>query len=193
LIGSLGRYWWAVLVRGIIAILFGLIALLWVEFATLALVYIFGVYAIVDGILSVANGWTNRTLNPNWYIVFIQGLAGITAGFVVIFLADFAAFALIYLIAIWALITGILELVTAIRLRREIQNEWALALSGILSIILGIVLIIWPAMGILAVVWAIGVYAILYGLLMLYLAFLIRRSPFRGTEVLDRFEPDIGE
>jgi uncharacterized membrane protein HdeD (DUF308 family) len=180
-------------VRGIIAILFGLIALLWVEFATLALVYIFGVYAIVDGILSVANGWTNRTLNPNWYIVFIQGLAGITAGFVVIFLADFAAFALIYLIAIWALITGILELVTAIRLRREIQNEWALALSGILSIILGIVLIIWPAMGILAVVWAIGVYAILYGLLMLYLAFLIRRSPFRGTEVLDRFEPDIGE
>jgi uncharacterized membrane protein HdeD (DUF308 family) len=179
--------------RGIIAIAFGSIALLWAEFATVALVYIFGAYAIVDGILSVANGWTNRTLNPRWWVIFIQGLAGITAGFVVIFLVDFAAFALIYLIAVWAIITGILELVTAIRLREEIQNEWALALTGILSLILGIALIIWPALGILAVVWAIGIYAILFGLLMIYLAFLIRRYPFRGREVLDRIETDKGE
>jgi uncharacterized membrane protein HdeD (DUF308 family) len=193
LIVSLGRYWWAVLLRGIIAIVFGSIALLWAEFATIALVYIFGAYAIVDGILSVANGWTNRTLNPHWWVIFIQGLAGITAGFVVIFLVDFAAFALIYLIAVWAIITGILELVTAIRLRQEIQNEWALALTGILSLILGIALIIWPAMGILAVVWAIGIFAILFGLLMIYLAFLIRRYPFRGREVLDRIETDKGE
>jgi uncharacterized membrane protein HdeD (DUF308 family) len=192
LVVSLGRFWWAVLLRGVIAIIFGIIALIRAEFATTALVYIFGAYAVVDGILSVANAWPNRKLNPGWGITFVQGLAGITAGFVVIFLIDFVAFVLIYLIAVWALISGILEIITAIRLRAEIQNEWALALSGVLSIILGVVLIIWPSIGILTVVWAVGIYAILFGLLMLYLAFLIRRSPFAGGEVLDRIEIDRG-
>jgi uncharacterized membrane protein HdeD (DUF308 family) len=193
LIVSLGRFWWTVLLRGITAIIFGLIALLWAEFATVALVFIFGAYAIIDGILLVANSWSNRTTNPRWWVVFLEGLAGITAGFVVFFLTDFAAFAIIYLIAMWALVTGILELVTAIRLREEIQNEWALGVSGILSIILGIFLIIWPALGILAVIWAVGIYAILFGLLMIYLSFQVRKAPFRAGEVLNRFETDIGE
>jgi uncharacterized membrane protein HdeD (DUF308 family) len=193
LIVSLGRFWWAVLLRGIVAIIFGVIALLWPEFATVALIFIFGAYAITDGILSVANAWTNRTTNPNWWLIFLEGIAGITAGFVVFFLPDFAAFAVIYLIAAWALITGVLELVTAVRLRKEIQNEWALGLSGILSILLGIFLVIWPALGIVAVVWAVGIYAIIFGALMIYLSFLVRRAPFRAGEVLNRIETDIGE
>jgi uncharacterized membrane protein HdeD (DUF308 family) len=193
LIVSLGRFWWAVLLRGIIAIIFGLIALLWAEFATIALVLIFGIYALAEGVILVANSWTNRTTNPRWWVPFIEGLAGITAGFLVFFLTDFAAFVIIYLIAVWALITGILEVITAIRLREEIQNEWALALSGILSVVLGILLIIWPAMGILAVIWAVGLYAVLFGLLMIYLAFKIRRTPLGSGDVLNRVETDIGE
>jgi uncharacterized membrane protein HdeD (DUF308 family) len=171
---NVSRYWLLILIRGIAAILFGIFALIWSDLAAVALVFMFGFYALIDGLLSVISSVSNRTTNPGWWVTLLEGLAGIVVGFVAFFLPGAAAVALIYLIAAWAIITGIFELVAAVRLREEIQNEWALGLTGVLSVITGIILIVTLPLSITAVVWLIAAYAILFGILMVYLATRIR-------------------
>jgi uncharacterized membrane protein HdeD (DUF308 family) len=171
---TLSRNWWALALRGVIAILFGVLALIWPGLTLWALVLLFGAYAFVDGIFSLVSAFRGRRPDVPWWWLLLEGIAGIGAGIIAFLWPGMTAFALVYLIAAWAVVTGIFEIVTAIRLRKEIEGEWLLVVSGVLSVLFGITVFFWPGAGALAIVWLIGAYAILFGVLMVILAFRVR-------------------
>jgi uncharacterized membrane protein HdeD (DUF308 family) len=170
------RSWWAILIRGIAAILFGILALILPRLTLLVLVALFGAYALVDGIFAIAaavRGFERRRGNSWWLLV--EGIAGIIAGLVAFFWPGITALVLLYIIAGWAIVTGILEIVQAVEMRRVIRNEWLLILSGVASVIFGILLFLFPGAGALTVVWLIGIYAIVFGALLIGLSLWLRR------------------
>jgi uncharacterized membrane protein HdeD (DUF308 family) len=177
-------HWWALALRGAIAILFGLAALLRPEIALQALILLFGAYALVDGVFAIVGifGGT-RGGTPRW-LLLIEGIAGILAGLIAFVLPGLTALLLLYLIAAWAIITGIFEIATAIRLRREIRGEWALIIGGALSVLFGVILIVVsPFAAIFSLVWLIGIYAVAFGILMLITAFQVRgRDASSGSD-----------
>jgi uncharacterized membrane protein HdeD (DUF308 family) len=185
---TLGRNWWLVALRGVLAILFGLAAFVWPGLTLLALVLVFGVYAIVDGIFAIVSAVRAADRGRRWWPFAVEGVAGIVAGFLALIASAAMAVALIIVIAAWAMVTGVLEIVAAIRLREEIENEWLLALGGVLSIAFGIVLVVAPAAGAIALVWVIGAYALLFGALMLALGIRLRRRHMRYVETAARDE-----
>ncbi|OLB78695.1 MAG: hypothetical protein AUI14_12500 [Actinobacteria bacterium 13_2_20CM_2_71_6] len=173
---TLARNWWVVGIRGAAALIFGLLALIWPAITVLVLVALFGAYALVDGAFALGTAIFGRGAtggSRGWLVV--EGIAGIIAGILTIMWPGITALVLLWLIAAWALVTGVLEIVAAVRLRRELRHEWLLALGGALSVLFGIVLIVWPAAGALAVVTLIGIYAIVFGVVLLALAFRLRR------------------
>jgi uncharacterized membrane protein HdeD (DUF308 family) len=173
-------HWWALALRGVLAILFGLAALLRPGIALEALILLFGAYALVDGVFSIVGVFGGaRGGMPRW-LLLLEGIAGIVAGIVAFFLPVLTAFALYFLIIAWALVTGVAEISTAIRLRREIEGEWAMTLSGALSILFAVVLLASGAIGIFTLVWVIGVYAVVFGVLLLIAAFRVRGEADRG-------------
>ncbi len=173
-------HWWALALRGVLAILFGLAALLRPGIALEALILLFGAYALVDGVFSIVGVFGGaRGGMPRW-LLLLEGIAGIVAGIVAFVLPVLTAFALYFLIIAWALVTGVAEISTAIRLRREIEGEWAMILSGALSILFAVVLLVSGAIGIFTLVWVIGVYAVVFGVLLLIAAFRVRGEADRG-------------
>lgn len=170
----LARNWWALALRGLFAILFGLMAFAWPASTLGALVLLYGAYALADGSFAVAAAVVGRTGGFPWWAMLAEGLLGIGTGMVTFLWPGITLFVLLCLIAAWAIATGALEIVAAIRLRREIEGEWVLALVGALSIAFGTGLIVSPGAWTLAVVWMIGSYAIVFGVLLLALAFRLR-------------------
>jgi uncharacterized membrane protein HdeD (DUF308 family) len=170
------RYWWMLLIRGVVAVLFGLAAIVWPGLTALVLVYLFGAFAFVDGIVAVVVSLQERAIVPRWWVLLIEGIVGILIGVLTFFSPIVTALVLLYLIATWAILTGILEIAAAFSMRRALALEWTLAIAGILSIILGILLAIQPVNGILAVVWIIGVYAIVFGVLLIIRSFQFRSA-----------------
>jgi uncharacterized membrane protein HdeD (DUF308 family) len=177
-------HWWALALRGAIAILFGLAALLRPGIALGALILLFGAYALVDGVFAIVGvfGGT-RGGTPRW-LLLIEGIAGILAGLIAFVLPGLTSVVLLYLIAAWAVVTGIFEIATAIRLRQEIRGEWALIIGGVLSVLFGAILaVIGPVAGLLSLIWLIGIYAVAFGILMLITAFQVRgRDASSGTD-----------
>jgi uncharacterized membrane protein HdeD (DUF308 family) len=173
---TLTRHWRALAVRGGAAVLFGLMALIWPGITVLVLVLLFGAYALVDGVLALYAALAGRpgAEGRRGWLVF-EGVAGVLAGIGAVVWPGITALALLYLIAAWALVTGAAEIATAIRLRRDIEGEWLMALSGLLSIVFGVLAFVFPAAGALAVVWLIATYAIFFGGVVLVLAFRLRR------------------
>jgi uncharacterized membrane protein HdeD (DUF308 family) len=171
---SIAQSWWLYALRGVAAIIFGVLAFVSPGSTLLALVLVFGIYAVVDGVLAVISSFQIREVSNRWWVVLLEGLAGVIVGIVAILYPSLTAGVLLLLIAFWAVFTGIMEIIAAIRLRQEIDNEWSLVLSGILSIILGVILVVYPSSGAVGLVWAVGLYAIFFGVLMLYLAFQLR-------------------
>ena len=167
----LARNWWSLVLRGAIAILFGILAFIWPGITVLVFVALFAAYAIIDGILAIISAFRD---SRNWLALVIEGVLGLAAGIVAILWPGITALALLYLIAAWAVVTGIFEIAAAIRLRREISNEWLLGLAGLLSIVFGIILFLFPGSGALAVVWIIASYAILFGILLIALGLRLR-------------------
>jgi uncharacterized membrane protein HdeD (DUF308 family) len=167
-------HWWALALRGAIAVLFGLAAFLRPGIALEALILLFGAYALVDGAFSIVGvfGGT-RGGTPRW-LLFVEGVVSILAGLIALVVPGLAAVALLYLIAAWAVVTGLAEIATAIRLRQQIRGEWALILGGIISVLFGLILAVLPAVGILSLIWLIGAYAVAFGILMLIAAFRVR-------------------
>jgi uncharacterized membrane protein HdeD (DUF308 family) len=140
-----------------------------------ALILLFGAYALVDGVFAVVGvfGGT-RGGTPRW-LLLIEGIAGILAGLIAFVLPGLTAVVLLYLIAVWAIVTGIFEIASAIRLRQEITGEWALIIGGALSVLFGVILaVIGPVAGLLSLIWLIGVYAVAFGILMLITSFQVR-------------------
>ncbi len=174
MVHQLGQNWWAVAIRGLAAILFGVLALIWPGITFTVLVLFWGAYALVDGIFAIVSVLTHHTEGNHRWLLLLEGLAGIVAGVLTFIWPGITGFVLLYLIAAWAIVTGILEILAAVRLRREITNEWLLALGGTASLVFGIVIALFPAAGALAVVWLIGTYAIVFGLLLLFLGLRLR-------------------
>jgi uncharacterized membrane protein HdeD (DUF308 family) len=166
---NLARYWWLLALRGAAAIIFGIFAYVWPEMTVVAMMVIFGVYAIIDGVAAIAAAWQCR-----WWGMIAVGVLSIIAGIIAFVWPGLTAFILIEVIAIWAIVRGVVEIVAAVQLRRAIENEWILAVGGALSVIFGAMLFAWPAAGILSVTWLIGTFAILFGLLACATAFRLR-------------------
>jgi uncharacterized membrane protein HdeD (DUF308 family) len=177
-VDSLARNWWVVFLRGLAGIIFGLITFFEPGISLAALVLLFGAYALVDGVLSIATAVRRRGAD-RWLLLLLEGIAGILAGLATFFWPAITAIVLLYLVAAWALVTGVLEIAAAIRLRKAITGEWLLALSGVASVILGVLLMIAPGPGALAVVIWIGAYAFVFGALLIGLSFRLRslRTP----------------
>jgi uncharacterized membrane protein HdeD (DUF308 family) len=172
---NLTRNWWLVALRGLLAILFGLIAFVWPGATWLALILLFGVYAVVDGIFAMISGVVRSRYSPRWWVFLLEGFISLAAGMIVLLQPGLAGLALVVVIAIWAVLTGILEVVAALRLRREIRNEWMLGFAGFLSIALGVLMLLQPAAGGLVITLMIGSYALISGILLVALSFRLRR------------------
>lgn len=176
----LTRYWWAVAMRGALAILFGVTALVWPGITLFALVLLFGAYSLVDGAftLAAALGRRDRGMTDTgsriWLVV--QGVAGIMIGVLAFVWPGVTALALLWLIAIWAIVIGVLEVIAAVRLRRELRREWLLGLSGAATALFGILLIAWPATGVLTLIALIGISAVVFGVVLLAFAVRLRRQ-----------------
>jgi uncharacterized membrane protein HdeD (DUF308 family) len=135
---------------------------------------LFGAYALADGILSCWTAIAGRNDHEHWWVLLLEGLLGIGVGLLTFFAPGLTALALLYYIAIWAIATGVLEIVAAIRLRKEIEGEWWLLLAGLASVAFGVLLVVQPGAGALSVLWLIATYAIVFGLLLVILAFKVR-------------------
>ena len=170
----LTRYWWAFIARGILAIALGVMVFAWPAITIAALIIVFGIYVFVDGIFLVVKaigGWKAR--DDRWLLLF-EGLLGIGIGVITFFAPGVTAVGLLFYIAAWSLATGILEIVGAIRLRKEIQGEVWWIFSGIVSILFAVLLMIFPGTGILALIWLLGIYAFVFGVILIMLGIRIR-------------------
>jgi len=176
---ALARNWWAVALRGVVAIVFGLLAFFWPGFVWLVAVWTFAGFALIDGIFAIVAAVTGHREGRRWWALLLEGIVGIAAGVLALLWPNITLLVLLALIAIWAVVTGVLEIITAIELRRHIPGEWLLTLSGILSILLGIALALLPEAGLVVIAWWVGAYAIAFGVVMLGLAFRLRELALR--------------
>jgi len=174
-ISMFARNWWLFVLRGVAAIVFGIIAIVYPDATITALAIVFGIYAIVDSVGSFASAIGHRNAD-GWHRAAhaIEGVVALVAGVLALALPDLTALALVVLIGIWAIVSGVVEIMAAIRLRRVIDTEWLLAISGVLSIIAGIVILVWPDAGAVAISWLIGTYAIVFGVVFVWLGFKLR-------------------
>ena len=166
--------WWALGLRALAAILLGIIALAMPDLTLAAIVVVFGIYAIADGILAIIAAIRGIRRRERWGAMLLEGIVGIVAGAIALFSPAIGALALTYLVAAWALATGVLEIVAAIRLRKIMTGEWLLLTAGLLSIVLAILVAVFPGVGALALVWWLGAYALAYGVVSLVLALRVR-------------------
>jgi uncharacterized membrane protein HdeD (DUF308 family) len=171
----LAQNWWALGLRGAFAVIFGVLALVLPGITLGALILLFGAYAVADGVLAIISGARAAHRGKRRGAFILEGIVGIIAGLVAFFAPLTAALAFIYLFAAWALVTGALEIAAAIRLRREIEDEWLLGLTGVLSVLLGVFVAIFPGLGLVGLIWSIGAYTVAIGVIMIVLAFRLRR------------------
>ena len=171
---TLARNWGWIALRGLIAVVFGVLTLRNPIVTLAALIFLFGAYALVDGVFSVITAITNRHGEPHWVSILVAGIAGIIIGVGTFVMPGITATFLLVLIAVWAIVIGIAQIIAAIRLRKLITGEWLLGGAGALSVLLGVFLIARPAAGALAVVFWIGAYAVGYGIILLALALRLR-------------------
>jgi uncharacterized membrane protein HdeD (DUF308 family) len=163
------------MLRGIALIAFGVLALAWPAIELEALILLFGVFALVDGLLAlVAAVVRDGDVASRWWLAAV-GIAGVVVACLTFLWPNLSAMVLLYLIAAWAIATGAAEIVGAIRVRRELDNEWLLVVSGVVSVLFGIALAVQPGAGAIALVWIIGSYAIVSGVFHLMLALRIRQ------------------
>jgi uncharacterized membrane protein HdeD (DUF308 family) len=173
---SLAHNWWMLALRGLVAIVFGVLAFVLPGMTLLTLVFLFGAYAIVNGVLALVHAFSAPKGYPRFGALIFTGIISIAAGVLAFVWPGITALSLVLLIAAWAIVNGVFEIATAIRLRRVIEHEWLLVLAGILSVLLGIVILLQPGAGALALVWWIGGFAIAFGVLLVALAFRVRRT-----------------
>jgi uncharacterized membrane protein HdeD (DUF308 family) len=177
MIETLRRHWWVSVIRGLAAIVFGVIAFAYPGLTLATLVLLFGAWVLIDGVFRVAGAIAGRASDPEWGFHLIIGIVGIIIGFLTFNAPLITALALIIYIAAWALMIGAVEIALAIKLRREIKGEWFLILMGLASILFAVLLLWNPAPGALALVWLIASYAIVFGILGVIFGFRLRSLP----------------
>ncbi len=162
---------WSLIVRGILAIIFGILVWVWPRITLLVLLILFGIFALASGVFALTAAYQAFRKHRGWWLLGLSGVLGIGAGIVAFVWPGETALILLYIIAVWAIVTGVSEIVAAFNAEHTSFDEWLLVLGGVLSIIFGILLFIFPGVGLLALVWLIGLYAILYGVDLLVSAF----------------------
>ena len=173
MLGMMARNWWMIVLRGVFAIAFGVLAWTWPGITLGVLVLMWGAYAFADGVLALIAAVSGASGKP-WWMLTLEGLVGIGAAAVAFFYPGITTLVLLYMIAAWAIVTGIFEIVAAIQLRKEIEGEFWLALAGVASLVFGAILIARPAVGALAVTWMIGLYSVAFGALLIAVGFRVR-------------------
>jgi uncharacterized membrane protein HdeD (DUF308 family) len=177
LLETLKRHWWVPVLRGAAAIIFGIIAFAYPGLTLAVLIILFGAWVLVDGIFRVVGAIGHRSDDKEWGLDLVIGIVGIIIGVLTFIRPGITALALVIYIAAWALMIGATEIAVAIKLRREIKGEWFLILMGLLSIVFAIMLLWNPIPGALALVWLIGSYAIVFGILGIIFGFRLRSLP----------------
>jgi uncharacterized membrane protein HdeD (DUF308 family) len=174
LVHALAKKWWLVLLRGIVSVLFGIVAFIWPGLTLFTLVLFYGAFALVDGVIALASAFGKERAAPTWWLILV-GIAGIGAGVITFLWPGLTAIVLVIFIGAWALVHGIFEIIGAIRLRKEIDNEWWLILAGIVSVLFGLLVLAAPGAGALGLIWAIAAYAIIFGILLIGLSLRLRK------------------
>ena len=174
MVHALAKNWWLLLLRGIAAIIFGLLAFAWPGLTLLTLILFYGAFALVDGVLALVAAITGGVPGSRWWLAIV-GLLGIAAGLLTFLTPGLTALVLLIFIASWAIVTGVFEIIGAIKLRKEIDNEWLLILSGIISVLFGVGMLLAPGAGALALVWVIGAYSVVLGVIFAALAFRLKK------------------
>jgi len=171
----LSRSWKFLLLRGIAAIAFGVLTWMRPGISVLALMVVFGFYALADGVMAAWSGFKGRKTNEHWSVLVLLGVVGILVGVTTLMMPLHTAWVLLLLIAVWAIVRGVLEITAGIYARKEIEGEWVLILAGIVSILFGGVLLAHPVSGGVLMLWMIAAYAVVAGVLLVLLAFRVRR------------------
>ena len=174
LVTILSRHWWVLLLRGLAAIAFGVLVWLQPGGSLAVLILLFGAYAMADGILAVWTAIAGFDHNDHWGVLLLGGLVSIGVGVLTFLVPGLSALVLLFYIAAWAIAKGVLEIVAAIRLLRELEDEWLLILGGLASVVFGVSLMAQPGRGAVALIWLIATYAIVFGVLLALLAFQVR-------------------
>jgi len=174
IIETLKRHWWVPVIRGIAAIVFGIIAFVYPGLTIATLVLFFGAWVLIDGIFRVVGAIGHRGSDPDWGWQIVIGIVGIIVGLLTFHAPQVTALALVVYIAAWALMIGATEIAFAIKVRREIKGEWFLILMGLASIIFAVLLLWNPIAGAAAVIWLIGWYAVVLGILAVFFGFRLR-------------------
>lgn len=171
----LGKNWWVLTVRGVAAVVFGILAFRWPGETILILITLFGAYAFVGGIFSLVAALRAAERHAHWVALLAEGILGVLVGVIAFFHPGSVALAFILLIAFWAIVTGALEIFAAFRLRRELEGEFLLGISGLASVVFGVLLlIVRPNQSLVALVWILGIYAMIFGILMIGLSLRLR-------------------
>ena len=171
---ALARNWWLEVLRGVAAIIFGVLAFAWPGITLLTLVFFWGAFAMVDGVLAIIAAVKGGNPMPRWWLVIV-GIAGILAGALTFLMPGLTALVLVTFIAVWAIVLGVMEVYGAIKLRKEIEGEWFLILNGVLSVVFGILILWRPGIGALTLVWIIGAYAIILGIIYVFFGLKLRK------------------
>jgi len=174
MVHALAKNWWMLLLRGIAAIIFGGLALAWPGMTLVTLILFYGAFVLVDGVLAIIAAITGGAPAPRWWLAIV-GLLGVAAGLLTFLMPGVTALVLLYFIAGWAIATGVFQIIGAIRLRKEIDNEWLLVLGGLISVLFGGAMFAAPGAGALALVTVIGIYAIIFGVLLVALSFRLKK------------------
>jgi uncharacterized membrane protein HdeD (DUF308 family) len=181
MVNVLARNWWALLIRGIAAVIFGILAFAWPGVTWIVIALLFGAYAFVDGVFAIVAAVRAAQSHERWWPFVLEGIVGLAIAAITIYDVRVTIFALYFTIAAWAFITGILEIAAAVRLRQAIANEWLLIVAGICSILFGVLMFWRPITAAIAVIWIIAAYAIVFGVLMIALSFRLRAHGATAT------------
>jgi uncharacterized membrane protein HdeD (DUF308 family) len=176
------RSWWMLALRGGLAIVFGVLALMWPGLTLMALVAAFAAYAFLSGVVAITAAIRHRRSDEEWWLVLALGVAGVVAGALSVLRPEVTALALVFFMAAYAILIGTLDIAVAIRLHRDLPDKWLLGLAGAVSIAFGIMVFLFPDAGTLAMIWLISVYALASGAMLLTLGFRARRWVELGTE-----------
>ena len=171
----LARNWWALLIRGIAAVIFGILAFLWPGTTWVVIGILFGAYAFVDGIFAIVAAVRAAQAHERWWPFLLEGTVGLIIAAIVFYDLGVALLAIYFMITFWAFVTGVLEIVAAVHLRRQLANEWLLILAGICSIVFGALMVWHPVAGMLAAIWIIAIYAIVFGIVMIGFSLRLRK------------------
>ena len=179
-------YWWVLLLRGVVAILFGIAAYAWPGMTLVTLLTLFGAFALVDGVFNVFHAFSGRKEDEHWWVLLLEGLLGIAIGVITFQAPEVTATVLILYIGFWAMATGVLRIILAVRLRKEIEGEWWMALAGLAGIVFGVFMVARPGAGALAVLWLVAIWAIVGGVCLVIFSFKVKALGGKLDEVKQR-------